>query len=171
MKPQVKSAKDNPKDQLKELKDLTINNIELGDVIGRGASGKILRGNWEGAPCAVKEIHSIFQEIASEKEFAAFRAAFVEECRRSIRLRHPNIVQFFGVYYPPSASSGLPCLVMELLYCSLTSFVETNSEISHKIKLSILHDISLGLRFLHTSSPPIIHRDLSSNNVLISRSC
>ena len=158
---QAKSAKD----QLKELKDLTINNIELGDVIGRGASGKILRGNWKGAPCAVK------QEIASEKEFAAFRAAFVEECRRSIRLRHPNIVQFFGVYYPPSASSGLPCLVMELLHCSLTSFVETNSEISHKIKLSILHDISLGLRFLHTSSPPIIHRDLSSNNVLISRSC
>ena len=156
------------KDQFEKLKELTINDIELGEVIGRGASGKILRGNWKGAPCAVKEIHSIFQEIASEIEFAAFRTAFVEECRRSIRLRHPNIVQFFGVCYPPS-SGHLPRLVMELLHCSLTGFLENNSEILHKIKLSILHDISLGLRFLHTSSPPIIHRDLSSNNVLISR--
>ena len=138
-------------------------------MIGKGASGKVLRGNWEGALCAVKEVHSIFQEIASEEEFTEFRDAFIEECRRSIRLRHPNIVQFFGVYFPPS-SGHLPSLVMELLHCSLTSFLKTNSEISHKIKLSILHDISLGVRFLHTSSPPIIHRDLSSNNVLISRS-
>ena len=156
--------------QFEELKELIIDNVELEEVIGKGASGKILRGNWEGAPCAVKEIHSIFQELASKEEFAAFRAAFIEECRRSIRLRHPNIVQFFGVHFPPS-SGNLPRLVMELLHCSLTKFLEANSEISHKIKLSMLHDISLDVRFLHTISPaPIIHRDLSSNNVLISKS-
>jgi len=156
-------------DQLEQLQELTIDNVVLGRVIGRGACGKILHGTWEGASCAVKELHSIFQEIASEEEFLAFQTAFVEECRRSIRLRHPNIVQFFGVYFPPLSDRLLPRLVMELLHCNLTKLLETNSEIAHGIKLSMLHDISLGIRFLHTSSPPIIHRDLSSNNVLISR--
>ncbi|XP_065913232.1 probable serine/threonine-protein kinase kinX [Dysidea avara] len=161
-KPQVKRRK--KQDQFEELNELKIDNVVLGEVIGRGAGGKILRGSWEGASCAVKEI---FQEIASEEEFTWFLVAFIEECRRSIRLRHPNIVQVFGVYFPPSES--FPRVVTELLHGNLTSFLETNPKLSHRIKLSILHDISLGLRFLHTSSPPIIHRDLTSNNVLISR--
>ena len=163
------AAKQSTIDRFEELKELTIHNVTLEEVIGIGASGKIRQGIWEGAPRAVNEIHSIFQEIASEEEFTAFRAAFVEECRRSVRLRHPNIVQFFGIYPTQSPSPELPRLVMELLHCSLTSFLETNAKISHNIKLSVLHDVSLGLRFLHASSPPIIHRDLSSNNVLISR--
>ena len=36
-------------------------------------------------------------------------------------------------------------------------------------KLSIIHDVMLGLRYLHTRIPIIIHRDLSSNNILISK--
>ena len=63
----------------------------------------------------------------------------------------------------------LPCLVMELLHSDLTNFLTNNPKISCGMKLSILHDVALGLRFLHNSNPPIIHRDLSSNNILISR--
>ena len=59
-------------------------------------------------------------------------------------------------------------MVMELMDTSLTSFVEKNqSKISMKTKLSILYDTSLGLSYLHGRRPSVIHRDLSSNNVLL----
>ena len=155
-----------------QLQELVIRNVVHGNVIGKGANGKIFKGTWEGAPCAIKEIHSIFAELASEEELAAFKSAFIEECRRSSRLRHPNIVQFLGVYFRPQVAAslqGLPCLVMELLHSDLTNFLSDNPVISYGIKLSILRDVALGLRFLHNSAPQIIHRDLSSNNVLVSR--
>ena len=155
----------------KQLQELVIRNVVHENEIGRGANGKISKGTWEGAPCAIKEIHSIFAEVASQEELSVFQSAFIEECRRSSKLRHPNIVQFLGVYFRPLEVKRLPCLVMELLHSDLTNFLTNNQRISYRMKLSILHDVALGLRFLHSSDPPIIHRDLSSNNILISRGC
>ena len=61
-------------------------------------------------------------------------------------------------------------MVMELMDTNVTSFVTSNqSKITLKTKLSILHDVSFGLSYLHNRSPPVIHRDLSSNNVLLSK--
>ena len=156
----------------RQLQELVIRNVVHENEIGRGANGKIFKGTWEGAPCAIKEIHSIFAEVASDEELSAFESAFIEECRRSSKLRHPNIVQFLGVYFRPLEVGNLhrlPCLVMELLHSDLTNFLANNPKISYGMKLSILHDVALGLRFLHNNDPPIIHRDLSSNNILISR--
>ena len=72
-----------------------------------------------------------------------------------------------GVYY--TERSDLPIMVMELMDTSLTSFIENNqSKITMETKLSILYDVSLGLSYLHGHHPAaIIHRDLSSNNVLL----
>ena len=57
---------------------------------------------------------------------------------------------------------------MELMDTGLTSFIAKNqSKITVKTKLSILHDVSLGLSYLHGRRPAVIHRDLSSNNVLL----
>ena len=50
---------------------------------------------------------------------------------------------------------------------SLRGLVETYSDIPLNVKLSILDEVCLGLRYLHSRSPPIIHRDLSSNNILM----
>lgn len=155
-----------------QLQELVINNVVHENVIGKGANGKIFKGKWEGTPCAIKEIHSIFAELASEKEFTVFKSAFIEECCRSIRLRHPNIVQFLGIYFRPQEAvspHGLPCLVMELLHSDLTTLLSDNPVIPYGIKLSMLNDVALGVRFLHRSTPSIIHRDLSSNNVLVTR--
>lgn len=59
-------------------------------------------------------------------------------------------------------------MVMELMSCSLTSFIEKNqSKIDSKTKTSILYNVSNGLSFLHSREPQIIHRDLSSNNVML----
>ena len=116
---------------------------------------------------AVKEIHSIFMNEVNEPEFQAFKESFLRECEQSSRLRHPNIVRFFGIYLSPGAR--VPSLVMERLHCSLTDMLEQTPVIPIGTKLSILYDVSLGVRYLHSRTPPIIHRDLSSNNVLLSK--
>ena len=81
------------------------------------------------------------------------------------QLRHPNIVQFLGDPY--KSSSDNPILTMEYLPMSLTNYLEQNEIIPNHIKNSILLDVSYGLLYLHTQTPPIIHRDLTANNVLL----
>ena len=149
------------------LQDCIIDNIRFGEQIGNGANGRILEARWEGVTVAVKEIHSIFMYV-SEPEFLSFKRSFMRECEQSSRLRHPNIVRFFGIYYPP-INARVPSLVMERLHCSLTKLLEENPDITIGRKLSIICDVARGLRYLHARAPPIIHRDLSSNNVLISK--
>ena len=100
------------------LHDFIIDNIQLEKKIGRGANGRILEAKWERITVAVKEIHSIFINEVSEPEFQSFKKRFLRECEQSSRLRHPNIVHFFGIYNPPGAR--VPSLVMERLHCSLT---------------------------------------------------
>ena len=149
------------------LRDFVIDNITIGNQIGGGANGRILEAKWEGVVVAVKEIHSIFMNEVSDMEFQSFKRSFLRECEQSSRLRHPNIVRFFGIYHPPGAR--VPSLVMERLHCSLTSLLENNPVVPIVTKIWIIKDVALGLRYLHTRNPPIIHRDLSSNNVLLSK--
>ena len=154
-------------DDFAALRDFVIDNIRIGNQIGRGANGRILEAKWEGTVVAVKEIHSIFMNQVGDLEFQSFKRSFLRECEQSSRLRHPNIVRFFGIYHPPGAR--VPSLVMERLHCSLTSLLENNPVVPIGTKISIIKDVALGLRYLHTRNPPIIHRDLSSNNVLLSK--
>ena len=97
--------------------------------------------------------------------------SFMRECRQCSTLRHPNIIHFLGVYYPTAMGGAnrmrLPVMVMEMMEDSLTSFVEKHEKIPVYIKYSIVRDVSLGLCYLHKHDPPIIHRDLSPNNVLL----
>ena len=155
-------------DQLEDLtlEDVITNNKEL----GRGAYGKVFTAEYLGLSCAAKEIHSLLLDGVSPQEKKAIKDGFIRECYHSSLIRHPNIVQFLGVYYakPSDPRSDLPIMVMELMDTSLTSFIENNqSKIAIDKKLSILHDISLGLSYLHARRPAVIHRDLSSNNVLL----
>ena len=64
----------------------------------------------------------------------------------------------------------IPSLVMEKLDNSLTAYIAENPSLTNTwtIKLSLLSDVAKGLKYLHaTLSPPMIHRDLSPNNVLL----
>lgn len=56
---------------------------------------------------------------------------------------------------------------MEKMQCSLRHLVETYTNIPLYVKLSILYDVCLGLRYLHGREPPILHRDLTPNNILL----
>ena len=56
---------------------------------------------------------------------------------------------------------------MEFLPTNLTSCIDQCGILPKEISYSILHDVALGLSYLHRQTLPIIHRDLSSNNVLL----
>ena len=157
------------KDLSDQLKDLTLKTvIPQNKELGRGAYGKVFTVNHLGLHCAAKEIHSLLLDGVSPEDKKGIKDCFIRECYHSSLIRHPNIVQFMGVYY--TERSDLPIMVMELMDTSLTSFIEKNqSKIAVETKLSILHDVSLGLSYLHGRRPAVIHRDLSSNNVLLSR--
>ena len=91
---------------------------------------------------------------------------FISECRTLSHLHHPHIVQFLGVYF--ERDSLCPILVMEKLHTTLSVCIEKHGSMPPEVAYSILHDVTLGLCYLHGHNPPIVHRDLSSNNVLLS---
>lgn len=142
-------------------------NLEVGKEIAKGAYGKIVEGKWEGLSVAIKVLHPILYQQANEQETITQVKKFLAECERLSMLRHLNIVQFFGICI--FAGSIMPGLVMERLTCSLNDLLNQNIVISHKTKSFILYQIALGLRYLHTHTPTIIHCDLSSKNIAISK--
>ena len=152
--------------ELKGVKELTDR-----DELGRGAYGKVYAVKYCRTICAAKQIHPILVEGVGQVEMQRTIESFMRECRQCSRLRHPNVIQFLGVYYPTGEDGAnrmrLPVMVMEMMADSLTSFVEKHEKIPVHIKYSIVHDVSLGLCYLHNHDPPIVHRDLSPNNVLL----
>ena len=149
------------------LQDLYLTGVRYtGKDIGVGAYGKVFEVEYCGTIFAAKQVHSILLEGVQQDEFEATKKAFLTECIRSSSLAHPNIVLFLGVYNP-GGQSLLPVLVMERMQESLTSAVEKYPNIPMYVKLSMLLDVSQGLWYLHTHHPPIVHRDLSPNNVLL----
>ena len=144
---------------------------ELGKELGRGAYGRVFTVKYCRLVCAAKEIHSILIEGVSPAEKKTIVDNFIRECHHCSVIRHPNIVQFLGIYYSSEKCNPLedpPIMIMELMDTSLTSFVKNNhSNIPVSTKMSILYDVSLALTFLHTRKPVVIHRDLSPNNVML----
>jgi len=152
--------------QLTQLQNVTC----TGKEIGRGAHGRIIEVYVHGTLCAAKEVHSILVEGVTQEERQATIRSFLTECNNASQLQHPNVVHVVGIYYP-APESRLPWLVMEMMDCSLTGLLEkyeTGILLFH-VKLSILVDVSKGLEFLHGQD--VIHRDLSSNNVLLTKDC
>ena len=120
--------------------------------------------------CAAKLIHETLfdptaeQLVAPQREHRLPMRRFEQECQFMSTIRHPNIVQYLGIYQDPD--TGLPVLLMELMDDSLTHFLESSTQpIPYHIAVNICHDIALALSFLHSND--IVHRDLSSNNVLL----
>ena len=157
-----------------ELPGLRIINVEgveglkEEDVIGSGAYGAVYRVTVDGVPCIAKRIHAILQDNkVPPADRDAARQKFAAECVLLSKLRHPNIVHFVGVHYQKGLSDLsmiMECLAMDLGHC-----LDTRPNIPLSVRLSILQDVAYGLLYLHTHNPPIIHRDLSANNVLVTK--
>ena len=154
-----------------------LSNVRLtGISIGSGAFGSVEEVAIPGAICAAKTICDFFLRLFQDTAQVSdnnIATQFIRECQLMSTLRHPHIVQFLGVCFFPG--SRLPALVMERLLTSLHNLLEPgvhqtpppNPFFPLCLKESILYDFANGLTYLHGKSPPIIHRDLSANNVLL----
>ena len=137
-----------------------------GKELGRGAYGRVFEAKYRGSVCAAKEIHSILIQstLMAPEETRRLQESFQRECDHCSKLNHPNIVRFIGIYHPPQQL--FPVMIMELMDESLTAYAQ-KPNISFKRRMSILHDVAEGLSYLHSRNPPVIHRDLSPNNILL----
>ena len=132
-----------------------------------GSYGYVYEVRLGGVLRIAKKLHKVFFE-ASKKEKKNVVEKFKKECLTLNKLRHPNVVQFIGVYYGKRDKDDI-ALVMEKLECDLAGFLSDNSNIELSTKVSILHDVSYGLVYLHEYNPPIIHRDLTAHNILLDK--
>ena len=93
---------------------------------------------------------------------------YLQECQLMSSLRHPNITQFLGLCFLPGTQ--LPLLVMEKLETSLDDLLEHIPNLPLSLKRSVLEDVASGLLYLHNRPSQVIHRDLTSKNILLTSS-
>ena len=150
------------------LQEFLLEDVEIcGRELGVGSYSSVLELKYKGMRCAGKKIHrSLYdQGVAVGPEILE---RYEKECELLSHLRHPCVVQFLGLFL--DVGEDVPILVMEYLSCALSDCIDMHGLLASEICYSILHDVALGLRYLHDHEPPIIHRDLTANNVLLSSS-
>ena len=137
-----------------------------GVEIGRGSYAVVEEYDFQGLSCVGKSIHENLYVSASPRERETMLRRFEAECEMLSRLRHPHIVQFLGIHF--NEGSPLPVLLMERLHSTLAACVEHHGKLPDECCYSVLRDVGVGLRYLHGHTPnPIVHRDLTANNVLL----
>ena len=126
--------------------------------LGVGAWGNVYEGTFRGCQVAVKQIHDL---ILSPHN----RRLFEREMSIASRCRHPHLLQFIGA----TNDDGSPLFITELLDTDLRNVLSQRA-LHHEEVVCIALDVAKGLNYLHLNKPfPIIHRDISSSNVLLWR--
>ncbi|XP_059212030.1 mitogen-activated protein kinase kinase kinase 7 isoform X1 [Centropristis striata] len=137
------------------FEEINYEDIEVEEVVGRGAFGVVCKAKWKGKDVAIKTIES-------ESE----RKAFIVELRQLSRVNHPNIVKLYGSCNNPV------CLVMEYaeggsLYNVLHG-AEPLPYYTASHAMSWCFQCSQGVAYLHGMKPKaLIHRDLKPPNLLL----
>ena len=135
--------------------------VERGEIqltqreLGRGGWAAVKVAEFRGLQVAAKCLHAI---IISDYN----RQLFMREMSIAAKLRHPNLVQFIG-----ATLEGEPVILTELMASSLRAVLE-RGPLEQAHITSIARDVACALNYLHLTRPdPILHRDVSSANVLL----
>ena len=128
--------------------------------LGKGGWGSVIEGKYCGCSVAVKQIYEVLLNLSSHN-----RELFEREMSIASRCRHPCLLQFIGA----TNDEGSPLFVTELMESSLRKLLEQRSLSTTEVAVISL-DVARALNYLHQKKPrPIIHRDISSANVLLWR--
>ena len=126
-----------------------------GEKLGEGGWAEVEVAKFRGARVAAKCLYS---QIISHYN----RDLFIREMNVAARVRHPNLLLFIG-----ATLRGELTILTELMPTSLRALLE-QGELLRQQLISIACDIAKALNYLHLMRPdPIIHRDVSSANVLL----
>ena len=124
-------------------------------VLGKGGWGEVKVAGFRGLNVAAKCLYEIIISPHNIRKFC-------REMNIASKLRHPNLLQFIG-----ATTEGNPIILTELMPTSLRKELETGGLAYHAI-LNISLDVACALNYLHLFKPhPILHRDVSSANVLL----
>ena len=124
-------------------------------VLGKGGWGEVKVAGFRGLKVAAKCLYEIIISPHNMRKFS-------REMNIASKLRHPNLLQFIG-----ATTEGNPIILTELMPTSLRKELETGGLAYHAI-LNISLDVACALNYLHLFKPhPILHRDVSSANVLL----
>ena len=140
-----------------------IDNFSSKQCIGTGGFGTLYKTEMPiGRVVAVKKLHS------SEDGDMADLKAFKSEIHTLTHIRHRNIIEFYGF----SSFVENSFLVYEFMEKGSLRNILSNDEEAEKldwmVRLNVVKGVAKALSYMHHDcSPPIIHRDISSNNVLL----
>ena len=144
-----------------ETRDWVISRDEIhvtDKLLGRGGWASVYEGVYCGCPVAVKQIYDL---ILSDHNIRLFE----REMSIASKCRHPHLLQFVGA----TNDEESPLFVTELMMKSLRDLLHERELLVEEIHVLCL-DIARALNYLHQKKPvPIIHRDVSSANVLLWR--
>ena len=126
--------------------------------LGKGGWGSVVEGKYCGCSVAVKQMHKLILSPYN-------RNLFEREMDIASKCRHPCLLQFIGA----TNDEGNPLFVTELMETSLRTLLEQRALSEAELSFISL-DVARALNYLHQKQPsPIIHRDISSANVLLWR--
>eukprot|EP00040_Diaphanoeca_grandis_P036531 m.233221 g.233221 ORF g.233221 m.233221 type:complete len:1028 (-) comp33636_c2_seq2:52-3135(-) len=135
--------------------------LVLGELLGKGAFGVVTQAQWLGSNVAVKVLKVDIEMLDVES------SAFQREVTAMQSLHHPNLVTFYGF---GTTIAGQPFLVTELMRETLRERLQENKAkgpVDWAEARRWCADIVAGMQFLHTRTPPMVHRDLKSDNCLL----
>ena len=139
------------------IEEVTIKDKEL----GRGSYGSVYAAIYHGKPCVAKKLHPFLPKVRGK----ALQDIVIEECNILNKLKHPSIVQFYGVC---EDEFKIPIIIMEKLWRSLDALLEEKqNQVSLFTKTHILLDVACGLQYMHNQKIPVIHRDINTRNVML----
>ena len=125
------------------------------EELGRGGWGVVKVAKFRGLRVAAKCLHQVIVSPHNCQQFS-------REMNISSKLRHPNLLLFIG-----AIREGDLVIITELMPTSLRKELGKR-KLTNKQITTISRDVSCGLNYMHQSRPhPIIHRDISSGNVLL----
>lgn len=130
-------------------------------ILGAGGFGTVVAGSYIGMPVAVKVAKS-----AGQHGEEAHLMALFNEVRILRKLRHQNIVSFFGVCFS-TEHSEVGLVLEQVDGKSLGRFITPDASPPNEVRLKLMKDVACALRYLHSRTPAVMHGDLKDSNIFV----
>ena len=149
----------------KDLHQFKLSNVnQTGVELGGGSFSVVYKVEWKQRICAAKHFIVFGHKPEAIDQIAL---SLARECGHWLELKHPHIVETLG--WCEKDTSPFPIIVMEKLDMSLKSYLVSCNKDHFPLtdKAAILLQVATAIQFLHTRSPPLVHGDITANNVML----